>query len=405
MWRIPISLLGGGGVFDVEPIADTLIGDLWIYLGSPSDPVEVTLRANNVDLAAIDITTDFAAGSTFTLVATNGGRFIGTGGNGGAGGDDDGATGTPGTYGADGGNAVVANTFNVSIDIDDGYLFGGGGGGGGGSYDDTGTGGTPGGGGGGGVGWGDALGGAAGSPTGSPLGVAGTNGSQTVVGGGGNGGSTGTNDGGDGGDWGYAGIFGQFANASTNRFAANQQGNGGSGGNGGSAFAPDNGSTATFSGAKSEATLRSEGRIKGETDGRLELFNEIAVTGFISGAGSDEVGFTLLNTGVFRKQGSASNTDYTTAWWVGNSFTPGDYFVMAPSSTEGGTTGWTTDPGASDVWYALTSGESFKLSTTSASGAACGVIQIGRTGGHSGVDPNPTAQASGLLLTGIEYEP
>jgi len=405
MWKKPLSLFGGGGAFTIDFTSDTYIGDLWVYLGSPSEPVEVTLIADDADVAEIIITTDFAAGSTFQFTAINSGRFIGTGGAGGSGGDDNGATGTHGNAGGSGGHAIQSDTFDVSIDVDNGFLFGGGGGGGGGSYNDTGAGGTPGGGGGGGVGWGDASGGAAGSPTGSPLGAAGSAGSQLAIGNGGNGGTAATNDGGDGGDWGYAGIYGQFANPSTNRFGINQQGNGGAGGDGGSSFAPTNGASATFSGAKSEATLRSEGRIKGETDGKLVLFSEISETGFTMTATSDEVGFILLSTGVFRRQHSGGDVDYSTAWWVGNSFTPGNYFVFAPSNTEGGSPGWTVDPGASDTWYDLTVGESFKLGTTASIGSASGLIQIGRTGGHSGAEPTPIAQASGLLLTGIEFEP
>ena len=400
MWGIPVSLIAGGSTEIVNISMDEYIGDLWIYLGSPSNPVNVNFTVDAADAAEIIIPLNFAAGSTFQFNAINGGRFIGTGGVGGAGGDDNGATGDPGNPGFNGGHAIQSDTFIVDIDVDDGYLLGGGGGGGGGSYDDNGATGTPGGGGGGGFGWGDAAGGAAGVPSGSPVATAGGAGSQTTGGMGGAGGTSATNDGGDGSTFGYAGDNGQFADPSTNRFATNQQGNGGVGGNGGSAYNAVNGSVATFNGAKSQATLRTENRIKGETDGVLSLFTQFAWTGFISGSGSSAVGyrFTADADGTFTVETDAPDLDYASMWYAGNTITPANYEVRAVVGTEGGATGWTTDPGTTGDWFTLSVDELWELATTNANGSASGVVEIGRVG-------ESLAIASALLLAGIEYEP
>jgi hypothetical protein len=403
MWRIPLSLLGGGGVFDVEPALDTYIGDLWVYLGSPSEPVAVIVRANAVDLAEIIIPPDFAAGSTFDFIATNNGRFIGTGGVGGDGGNDNGATGTSGDGGYSGGHAIQSDSFAVSIDIDDGFLLGGGGGGGGGSYDDTGAGGTPGGGGGGGAGWGDAIGGAAGSPTGSPLGAAGAAGSQTAFGAGGAGGSSGTNDGGDGAGYGYGGTYGQFANPSTGLFGSPSSGNGGYGGRAGAAFFPVNLATPTFNGAKSESTLRTESRLKGEIDGVLNLYDQFSIATIIS-SGTHTVGFDFLadSGGTLRKINTQSgNSDYSGLWYEGNSITPGDYEVRTVPGTMAGS--WDISGEVDGDWIAISSFRAWEVSATDTIDSAASLFQIRRAGDTGGGDEG--TMSSGFLAAVIEFEP
>jgi hypothetical protein len=397
MWRIPISLFGGGGVVSLNFTIDTYIGDLFAYLDSPSDPVEVTITATSADVAAISITNDFAAGSTFSFVATSNGRFIGVGGSGGDGGDDNGATGTKGDSGGSGGPAI-SSTFDIDIDIDDGFLFGGGGGAGGGSFNDLGATGTPGGGGGGGVGWGDADGGAAGSPTGSPIAAAGAAGSQVTAGSGGLGGTIGTNDGGDGGGWGLAGVNGQFANPQQTVFG-NNQGAGGAGGDAGPAFYPTNGAVATFNGSSSEATLRTEGRIKGETDGRI-IIPDRTVWGFHLGVGHPSYSygwdFNITADGILTKIHPSGDTHYTDSWYVGNDITASEYEVRIVADTHGGT--WDTNPGAAGTWFPLSAGRLWYLTTAASPAFAGSIFEIRRT-------DETLAAASGHLTAQVEYEP
>ena len=395
--------MGGGGVVSFEITDDTYIGDLWVYLGSPSEPVQVTLTADNADVAEIIIPTDFAAGSTFDFIAINNGRFIGTGGDGGDGGDDNGAQGTQGNGGNSGGNAISSDTFAVNIDIDDGFLLGGGGGGGGGSFDDLGASGTPGGGGGGGQGWGDASGGAAGSPTGSPLAVAGTAGSQTAAGGGGNGGTVLTNDGGDGGEYGYGGTYGLFANPSAGQTSS--AGNGGYGGRAGAAFFPVNLATPTFNGAKSEATLRSESRLKGEIDGVVNLSDIVEVADIIT-TGSETVGFDFLadSGGTLRRVNSQQgNTDLTGSWYSGKSITASDYEIRTVIGTSAGA--WDTTPGGwvEGTWQAISVSRNWEIADTDTGGRAAAVFQIRRAGDTGGGDEG--TMASGFLNARIEFEP
>jgi len=395
MWRIPISLFGGGGVVSLTFTSDTYIGDLFAYLGSPSIPVEVTITANNADVGEVIISPSFDPASTFTFVGTNGGRFIGEGGQGGGGGDDNGATGTAGGKGSNGGAAIVSS-FNIDIDIDDGFLLGGGGGAGGGSYD-TDSGGTPGGGGGGGIGWGDAAGGPAGDPTGTPIASAGTAGSQTAAGNGGSGGSSLTNDGGDGGNWGLAGEYGQHANPTNNPLGNNNlRGNGGSGGNGGSAFAPLNGAVATFTGAKSQATLRTENRIKGETDGNLAL-SDVSITAFHVGIGhpSETYGFAFGTNGVLTKINSDTGNT-TTSFWTGNTFTGANYEVRLTTDTKAGT--WDVSAGTDGDWFALSGSKTWSYTTAASSQNAGAVYEIRRTD-----ETLPTAR--GRLKAVTTYEP
>ena len=403
MWRIPLSLLGGGAV-DIEPLVSTYIGDLWVYLGSPSEPVDVTVRANNVDLAEIIITNDFTAGSTFNFIATNNGRFIGTGGGGGDGGDDNGATGSAGTKGNAGGHAIQSDTFAVNIDVDGGFLLGGGGGGGGGSYNFTGMGGgTPGGGGGGGAGWGDAAGGAAGNPTFNPLAAAGTAGSQIIEGNGGDGGTALNNDGGDGGGYGYGGIYGQFAQPGSQQNVSS--GNGGPGGRAGAAFFPVNLATATLNGAKSEATLRTETRLKGEIDGVVNIAN-ITNTATIISAGTETAAFYFVNdtAGTLHKVNTQINdVEYTDRWYSGNSITASDYEVRTVVGTNVGT--WDTTPAGwvNGTWQAISISRDWEVTDTSAAGYAGALFQVRRAGDTGGGDEG--AMASGFLNCIIEFEP
>lgn len=396
MWKIPLSLFGGGGVASLTFTSDTFVGDLFAYLGSPTIPVEVTITADGADVGGIVISSSFDPTSTFTVVATNGGRFVGTGGAGGSGGDDNGATGTVGGKGTSGGAAIIS-AFNIDADIDDGYMLGGGGGAGGGSYNDTGAGGTPGGGGGGGIGWGNAAGGAAGSPTGSPVASAGGAGSLSLAGSGGSGGSSGVNDGGDGGSWGLAGEYGQHANPGNDEFVAgDHEGNGGAGGNGGSAFLPTSGAVITFTGAKSEATLRIESRIKGETEGNLSLGNKL-ILGYHVGIGhpSRDYGFIFQTNGTIT-QVNTDTGNTTGSWWSGNTVTGANYEVRLTSATKAGT--WDVSAGADDSWFALSATRTWTYTTAASSQNAGAVYEVRRTD-----ETLPTAR--GRLSANTTYEP
>ena len=397
MWRSPLSIFGGSGAATVTFTEDAYVGDLYTYLGSPSSPVEVTITANDADVAYIAISNAFAGGSTFQFTAINNGRFIGVGGAGGVGGNDYGATGSKGFFGSSGGPAIESANFNINIDIDDGFLFGGGGGGGGGSFNDLGASGTPGGGGGGGIGWGNAAGGAAGSPTGSPVATAGSAGGQTAAGTGGAGGTSGTNDGGDGGGWGLAGVNGQFANPQQTVFG-NTQGAGGAGGDSGPAFYPTAGAVATFNGSSSEATLRTENRIKGETDGRI-IIPDRKVYGFHLGVGhpSYTYGWKFGSTaaGILTKIYPAGDTNYTDSWYVGNDITASEYEVRIVADTHGGT--WDTDPGTAGDWFAMSAARTWSLTTAAVPAYASSIFEVRRT-------DETLAAASGHLSAEVEWE-
>ena len=106
--------------------SDTYVGDLFTFLGSPAGRQDVTITVDNADAGEIIISTAWTAGSTFTFIAQNSGRFLGVGGAGATGGGDIGATGTSAGNGGDGGSAILnLGGYAVSIDIDDGYLYGG----------------------------------------------------------------------------------------------------------------------------------------------------------------------------------------------------------------------------------------------------------------------------------------
>lgn len=272
MWRIPLPLFGGGvsDSIEVELTEDTYIGDLFTYLGSPTGRQDVILTADGTDVGEIIISTAWELGSTFEFIAVNGGRFVGVGGDGGDGGDDVGASGTAGNNGLTGGAAIRrTGNYPISLDVDAGFIYGGGGGGGGGAYTDTGAGGDAGGGGGGGQGFvvPPNVYSGRGSPGGSQIGIPSpTRGAPGTISGSGAGGTanSATSYGGDGGAWGLGGKTGRSSNIV--EFGALKYNGGIGGGAGRACTAP-----VTFSGAKSEATLRSEGRILGDVGAGLIL--------------------------------------------------------------------------------------------------------------------------------------
>jgi hypothetical protein len=403
VWTFPPALIAGGGTASLYFTEDTLVGDLYAYLGNPSEELEVTVVADNCDVGNVIITSSFNGGCTFNFTAVNGGRFLGLGGDGGKGGDDEGANGTPGVRGNSGGHAIQSSGFPVNIDVDDGYLLGGGGGGGGGSFDDLGTSGTPGGGGGGGQGFGTTVGGAAGTPIGIPIASAGGNGSAVAPGSGGAGGSGIINTGGDGGTFGYAGGYGQMAAPNTFGFSSSPSaGCGGAGGNGGNAFYGTNGSIATFSGAKSEATLRSENRILGETKGRLVIVDH-QVTAFHVGTSTTAAGWSWLNDsgGTLRRKSGGNLTSYTQYWYnYFDDITASDYEVRYVAGTVGGLGGssaWDLTFGVADTWYNLANIQTMEINANSTFDRAIALVQMGRAGEEKAI-------ANGLISAAIEWE-
>lgn len=337
MWRIPVSLIAGGTETIVTIIEDTLIGNLWTFMGSPSGPQTVILTVDGADVGDVQITADWAGGSTFEIICINNGRLLGLGGDGGDGGDDFGASGSAGLAGGTGGHALTSDGFTVNLDIDDGFMFGAGGGGGGGGYSSTNN--SPGGGGGGGQGFSVTTGGAAGSPTGTPIANPGQDGGQTGAGNGGAGGDVGNNDGGAAGTWGYGGTLGGHVAIRA--------------GQGGSAGAAYFGSgTLVHSGAKNESQLVSEGRILGDIGFYISLPN--AIINFAIDAGSKTGGFLFVNDsiGTLRKVNSISGNVNYTDWWAVGTVTPADFEVRDVVGTRTGT--WTNDPtGAEGDWRTL----------------------------------------------------
>lgn len=355
MWRIPAPLIAGGGAQSLYFTSDTWIGDLWTYMGSPSQPVTVLITADAADVGGIYVSADFTAGSTFQIDVINGGRLVGEGGNGGAGGDDLGASATSGTGGVDGGHALASEGWVIDVDLDDGFLLGGGGGGGGGSGADRGATADAGGGGGGGQGFNGGTGGAGGSGS-TPVADDGTAGSVSAPGAGGGGGGVTAPfpDGGGGGNWGESGTRGYHQSATGNIVKA------GIGGAAGNAFGPISGSAAiNYIGALTEAQLRTAGRISGETEGFIKMHSD--ETAF----GADSIPFTLgwqwaINGVLTRVNSDSGNTVMSGYYWRdtlnGTATANYDntlYEIVQDSATEASGSGWDAEFPTQDAYYAL----------------------------------------------------
>lgn len=377
---------------------DTLIGNLWDYMGQPANPFDLIFTVNGADAADILIPLDFHGDCTFEFIAINGGRFVGSGGDAGDGADDNGGSGGQGGNGDGGTNAISVNTFDISIDVDDGYILGGGGGGGGGGYHDEGATGTPGGGGGGGQGYGIGYGGAAGIPTGFPVAEAGGDGNIDAAGVGGEGGTTATNDGGNGGTWGHGGELGL---APSLGLYGTQRG--GCGGTAGSAVYPQNGSVVTWSGSLTEAQLRTALRIVGESGGIASIPNFLNIGNFTVGTPtSKSATFDFQNdslgtlTTVTTDFGTNNRTD---SWYRNNPPALTDYEVRDVLGIRTGT--WSTIPGshAEGDWETLDTVSLQWNLTSSAFAHVAQAFEIRRAGDTGGI------LTSGYLRAWNEYEP
>lgn len=359
MFRIPAPLIASSSGFDVIEITeDTYIGDLYTFLGSPGVKKDFSITANNVDVGVIIISTAFVTGSTFEFIAINGGRFLGEGGNGGNGGNDYGSTGEAGEGGTDGTAAIInQGNYDVSINVDDGFIFGGGGGGGGGSYTDQGAGGDAGNGGGGGQGWSGGAKGDGGIFSGLPASVDGTAGSRILAGLGGVYGDS-TSDGGNGGTWGLGGRSGRSSNMVTFGSTGTWFYHGGKGGRAGAAYA---GGNLTLSGTETEADLRASGRILGELGVPALNTPSFAFSFYAASAGIgvssnvgiqfDPDGSTLeINTGL------GSPPTKSTVYYLSNgSGTGADYEVRISGRTGDVDGAFTSEAAVPGTWIAITS--------------------------------------------------
>lgn len=391
-------MFGSGGEIELIITVDTLIGNLWTFLGSLSSKQDVTVIVDGADAGDMQITADWAGGSTFQLTAINGGRFIGLGGNAGDGGDDLGADGTAGSHGT-GGGAAVAAQFDVDLDIDDGFLLGGGGGGGGGSYKDNGATGTPGGGGGGGVGFGTSDGGDKGSSIGTPIAIDGGDGSSGGNGAGGNGGEGVSNAGGNGGVWGAGGTTGRSTSMVT--VSGGLSLHGGIGGRGGQAFSQQGG-VPTFNGVKSEATLRSESRIKGDTESPAVNLGNFAQM-FTSQAASSTSGWRFDNNGNLVKiESVGGNTTFTNTWTSSTSGGIGANYEIRQRALSGDNIGsWDTNPGTIGDWFSLGSNRQWSFTVANPNFTrAASLIEIRRNDLPAGSSDDETTDS--IIIVAID---
>jgi hypothetical protein len=354
MWRIPLSLIAGDTGTIVEINSDTLIGNLWTYLGSPTGPQVVQITVDGADVGDVQITADWSGGSTFDFICVNGGRIVGLGGNGGDGGDDFGASGSHGSAGDDAGHALTSDGFTVNVDIDDGFLLGGGGGGGGASYDDTGAGGDAGGGGGGGSGFSVTDGGLKGTNIGVPAATDGGDGGPSGPGTGGIGGGTGLLTAGDGGNWGSGGQPGD-SDTTTYR--------GGAGGTAGSAFFPTNGASIVYSGAKSEATLITENRLIGQTGAGFAHLAASISNGTLSSGLTEQYGWSFFENGTLQFDDSTkADTSYTAYWYDGSGVSTGADYEVRTVIIFGA--GWSTAAAGTGVWTDISVTRTWEISDT-----------------------------------------
>lgn len=374
-------MAGSGAAVTVIFTEDTLIGNLWTFLGSPAGPQAVDITIDGVDLGNVQVTADWTGGTTFQFTCINGGRLIGLGGNGGMGGSDFGASGEAGQDGGGGSPGLTgAAGQTINVDIDEGFLLGGGGGGGGGSYVNLGLTGEPGSGGGGGAGFSVTTGGNPGSPSGIPAGSPGLNGGPSGPGAGGFGVGIGTGvDGGSGGNWGAGGVSGSTSNMMAGQafFLV-----GGVGGRGGRAFVP-NGSSLVLNGAKSEVTLRSEERLLGETTSKIVSFASSRRGQSDSRAGTTTHGYQWRTDGILFHIDSAAGgggNDIVGFWSSGvavGSFGD-DYEVRNRNkfSSQDKSRNWDSEPGPQGTFFPLTSFRSWTLTSSSGIQTTAGLFEI-----------------------------
>jgi len=372
MWRIPVSLIAGGSDSEILIESNQLIGNLWLFMGSLSGPQDVIVTVDGVDIGDVQVTADWAGGSTFQFVVINGGRILGLGGDGGNGGSDFGANTEGGFDATDGGSAISSNGFEINVDIDDGFLHGGGAGGGGGAGFDAGSSTDAGGGGGGGQGFSATNGGDRGVNIGLP---AATDGGDGGPGGSGVGGvGAGSNPGGlggNGGPWGAGGHTGES-------FAAFLEG--GVGGRGGSAFLPTNGATIVYNGVKNEATLITESRLIGLTTEGYPFMNRFQQSSGGNSGASTDVGFRFETNGNLTLiDDLGGNTTRTDTWFGGTGTPDTTAFEIRETPSQQFNNSYDTRPASVGTWVTLDSSRTYEYNDVGPSSAFTH-IEIRETG-------------------------
>jgi hypothetical protein len=415
VWRNPLLIAGTGESAQVLINTRTEQADLYVLLGQPSTPINWEITIDGVDMLGFAIKNTFPAGSTFSFTLINGARIVGFGGFGGNGGNA-GTSEQGGARGGFGGDAITS-AFPVSLNADDGYLLGGGGGGGGGASFNvpSSTVKLAGSGGGGGAGFsfsidspffpsgwftsspGIAGSGTVGSGTGPENGQFG-NFDQPGLGG------TTLQAGGDGGLLGSAGLAGTGVSPFTGS-AQNFDGTGGAGGNAGRAYFGTGSNVLTLSGAKSEATLRSEGRIKGQskapyfTGGPSAGIGDLATNNRYlndASAGLGSVhGFTFKTTGQLQFLNGGGDPVQAGLFMDGTGLVGADFQVRqvnGPGVTQTGT--WDFESGAINTWVDLSTDRTWSFTHGTGSIRTCGrLFEIRRTD----VPGNPDDEIIGRL--------
>lgn len=391
MWRNPLLIAGQGESAQVFITERTEQADLFVLLGQPSTPIDWEITVDGVDMLGFRIESTFPAGSTFSFTLINGARIIGFGGFGGNGASVSSTSVGSGARGGAGGDAI-SSVFPISMDADDGYLLGGGGGGGGGAAYQVPS--TPqtllaGSGGGGGAGFALTID----SPTfpggffTSSGGIAGSgyNTQATPQNGGfgdgdipGAGGLGATMYGGNGGVFGSAGLAGVSLTPFFQGLGSGFKGTGGAGGNAGRAYYGTGSNIMTLTGSKSEATLRAEGRIKGQSKspyfvglpinriGDLGTDNRYHNDASIGGASTH--GFVFNSNGTMQLL-NGDNNPLLSNLWLSTSGAVGADFEMRQVSGPGTTlTGnWDFESSAINVWTDLSTARTYSFTHDSGS--------------------------------------
>jgi hypothetical protein len=414
VWRNPLLIAGSGESVQVIINTRTENADLFNLLGEPSIAYDWDITIDGVDVLGFRIENTFPAGSTFQINLINGGRIVGFGGLGGNGGTVA-ASEVGGARGGNGGHAIQS-VFDVSLDCDDGFLLGGGGGGGGGAtyHIPSTTSKAAGSGGGGGAGFAISIDSPF-FPGGfftAPGGIAGTGNIGVPApenGGFGNFDTPGT--GGSifqsGGNGGVLGSAGQ-AGLGTSPFTGSAQGfdgTGGAGGNAGPAFRGIGGATLTLNGAKSEATLRSESRIKGQS--KAPYFTGGADSGIGTGANEQRYvndasagaasvhGFTFKTDGRLQYLDGGGDPFQATLFMDGTGLVGGDFEVRQVSGPGVTLTGaWDFESGAINTWVDLSTDRTWSFTHGTGSIRTCGrLFEIRR----NDVPGNPDTEILGRL--------
>jgi hypothetical protein len=163
---------------------------------------------------------------------------------------------------------------------------------------------------------------------------------------------------------------------------------GGVGGQAGAAFQGSGGAEITFGGVKNEATLRSENRVKGETEG--PYINMLSLNGasmVVTPLATETVGWRFNTNGnLVRLNSESGDTTYTTRWTNGTgTASHGDDYEVREFYHEGDP--WTTTGAAIFTWAALTALRDWSITETAPTArvVAAGSFEI-RRADATGVD-------------------